>query len=108
MAIHDLTQENLSFHCARIESVTTETPRLWGEMTGARMIRHLRSMIELTLDDPEGKVKIVAPPVIRSVVTWLFFDLYTNWPKGKMKANCAHPGRILSELRPAVNQRSPS
>lgn len=86
MAIHDLTEEHLSFHCERIESLTPDTERLWGEMTADRMMRHLRIVTELTLDDPNGEVKVILPPLIRTVVVWLLFDVFTNWPKGKLKS----------------------
>ncbi len=88
MAIHDLTADHLGFHESTISALTPDTQRNWGEMTVERMMRHLRVTIDLTLTDPaEKQVKVLAPPVIRNVVGFVFFDVFTNWPKGKMKSS---------------------
>lgn len=87
MAIHDLTTENLAFHRDRINSLKPQSQRQWGEMSVERMMRHLRRTIELTLDDPNGEVKVVAPPIIRDIVGFVFFDVMTKWPKGFLKAS---------------------
>ena len=86
MAIRDLTKEHATFHKERVSALTPDTQRLWGEMEVSRMMRHLRVTIELSLDDPDGQVKVIAPPVIRTIVGWIFFDIFTTWPKGKLKS----------------------
>ncbi len=86
MAIHDLTSGNLPFHLNCLQSLAEDTDRHWGEMSPLRMIHHLRVAIELSLDDSEEKIKPIVPPGLRTLVGWVFFDLMTKWPRGRLKA----------------------
>lgn len=86
MALYDLTREHAAYHQGKVNELTPESQRRWGEMTVERMMRHLRRTIELSLDDPNGELKRTVPPVIGPILGWLFFDVLTNWPKGRIKA----------------------
>ena len=92
MAIPDLTGANLKYHQDKIGALTPETQRIWGSMTVERMMRHLRTTIELTMNG-DSNAKAAMPPVVRNVVGFLLFDVFTNWPKGKFKA----PPNLLSD-----------
>lgn len=86
MPIPDLTTPHLQYHQAHINALTADTQRLWGQMTVEPMMWHLRRTIELTMDEDPGDMKPIAPPGVRQVVSFLFFDVFTNWPKGKLQA----------------------
>lgn len=95
MAIHALSKVELSYHKGKLGELTPDSKRLWGEMNVTRMLCHLRTSIEQSID-PNAKVKIITPPIIRDVLGWLLFDVFTNWPKGKFKAP--------KELTPETNK----
>lgn len=86
MAILDLTLENLAYHQENVQALRADTDRLWGEMSVEPMMWHLRRTIELSLDDPDNEMTLIAPPIIRDVAGWIFFDLFTIWKKGKLKS----------------------
>ncbi len=67
-----------------MRGITRETERLWGEMDAAMMFRHLRFNFDLSLGKEKGKD--ISNVLTRTVLKWLFFHVFTNWPKGKLKA----------------------
>lgn len=102
MAIPDLTGPHLQYHNDKIAALTPQSQRLWGEMTPERMLWHLRRTIELTMGEGAGDLKPIAPPVIRNVIAFLFFDVFTNWPKGKLKAT---PELLSDEVGPFEDEQ---
>lgn len=101
--IPDLTQRHLNYHRRKIQALTPDSQRLWGQMTPEQMMHHLRLTIESTLENNQDAVKPVAPPVIRSIVAFVFFDLFTSWPKGKLKAT---PNLIANSVGAFNDERS--
>lgn len=83
MSIHDLNRENIEFHRERILTLSENTPGLWGKMDAQRMVLHLLLSLEGCLDD--SKVKDRSIPVVRLLGRFLVFDLFTKWPKGRLR-----------------------
>ncbi|MBI2422605.1 MAG: DUF1569 domain-containing protein [Candidatus Hydrogenedentes bacterium] len=71
-------------YIARIRHLREDTPRKWGSLDATRMLRHLRFVFQLTFD--ETKEKDASWPILRDVIYFVFFEWFTNWPKGKIKA----------------------
>lgn len=114
----------------RISALTADSKGQWGKLTLPGMLRHLSFTFEMSL----GKVEIeplknpaINNPVTQNLVKILFFYLFTNWPKGKIKSppnfQPPPPGefeaereRLLEELQdfvvqlennPSVKHRNP-
>lgn len=84
MAIHDYTADNEEFHRNTILSLEENSERAFGIMTPAQMMRHLRISTEMALEGrPEAKR--IVPPVLSSVMGFVFFDVFTTWPGGRFK-----------------------
>jgi hypothetical protein len=84
MAKPDLTRETLPEFAKRIETVDVEAERCWGTMEAPQMLRHLRGAFEISLGEIE--VPDWSIPVVRTMVRLMFFEWFTTWPKGKIKA----------------------
>jgi len=69
---------------ARFEQIRDDTPRQWGELDPARMIRHVRLSTELSLAEVEAKDE--STWWTRTVFCWLVFNVLP-WPKGKIKVS---------------------
>jgi len=67
----------------RINRITPETQLLWGSMSSARMLRHLRLAFEASLG--EVVVEDRSNFFTRNILAFIVFHLWTNWPKGKIK-----------------------
>jgi len=84
MAKIDLNRETLPQFTQRIEQLQDDTPARWGTMGPAKMLRHLRYSAEMALGEVDPpKVSI---PVPGWLAYRIFFDWFTNWPPGKIKA----------------------
>lgn len=69
---------------ARLESLCADTPRQWGTLNPAGMLRHLRFLFDLSLG--REPVRDVSLPGVRRLIYWCFFRKFTTWPGGKIKA----------------------
>jgi hypothetical protein len=69
---------------ARIQAVAADQPPRWGKLDAPRMMRHLRFTFELSLGEVEAED--MSNPLTRTVLKKLFFEWFTNWPKGRIKA----------------------
>lgn len=85
MAIRDLTRGNLSWFREALSRIQTEQQRRWGGLSPAGVMAHLRYGVECSLENGP-KVPDLSTPVLRVVFRWVFFDWFTDWPKGKIKA----------------------
>ena len=83
--MEDLTREAVQEYHEKIALLSPDTERRWGKMDVVRMIRHLRQTIAISLGEVED-VEDVSKPIIRNLIWLVFFNWFTNWPKGKMKA----------------------
>lgn len=79
-----LTKETHPEFRERFEALSPDAAPAWGEMDAVRMLRHLRFMFEMSLGDVEEKDQSI--PVLREAFWILTFYLFTDWPKGKLKA----------------------
>ncbi len=101
MARLDLNRRTLPEFTRRIGSLSAGSQRRWGKMDATRMLRHLTFTAEMSLGlshvDPQ------TPAFARPIIYLVFFKLWTNWPKGKIKAPdavCPPPmGDFESERR---------
>jgi hypothetical protein len=85
MKLHDLNTATIHRYKECVNQIQPDTSRNWGKMEPIVLLAHLRRTIELSLGEvPE--VKDVSVPVVRTVLRKVFFDWFTNWPKGKLKA----------------------
>jgi hypothetical protein len=83
MAIRLFTPANLDYFTDRINSITVETERLWGTMSAPKMLRHLRLAFEGSLGEMEAQDR--SNFLTRTVLRYIVFHLWTNWPKGRIK-----------------------
>jgi len=80
----DLDASTLPEFAARIKALDATAERQWGSMTLARMFAHLRIVLEVSLEERE--VHDESRAWLLPVLWLLLFRLWTNWPKGKIKA----------------------
>ncbi len=68
-----------------MRALRSTSDRQWGTMTLAQMFAHLRIIFEISLEEREGKDE--SRPWLMPFIWVLMFRLWTNWPKGKIKAS---------------------
>ena len=93
MALAKLTQENLPLFAARIAKLTAETKPNWGTLTAARMLAHLRTIIEMSLEERAFEDR--SSWFTRNVMRVVAFHVLPSWPKGGVKA----PGEFTPETQ---------
>lgn len=85
MARIDLNPTTLPEFERRVNAVKSTSQRRWGRMTLAQMFAHLRIVFEVSLE--ERAVKDESRAWLMPVIWVLMFEIFTNWPKGKIKAS---------------------
>jgi len=85
MAKIDLDAATLADFERRVSAVDANAARRWGTMSVARMFAHLRIILEISLEERETKDESRA--WLMPVLWVLLFELWTEWPKGKIKAS---------------------
>lgn len=85
MAKIDLDAATLADFERRVNAVAPGAERLWGSMTPARMFAHLRITFEISLEERAAKDE--SRPWLLPVLWWLLFEVWTDWPKGAIKAS---------------------
>src|SRR5690554_6764401 len=83
MALKFLTPETRDEFVQRFMSIQADTRPKWGTMTSSRMLSHLRYFFNAS----NGTVQMPDQSnfITRTIAPWLFFHLFTNWPKGRLK-----------------------
>ncbi len=69
----------------RVKGITSTNQRQWGTMSLTQMFAHLRIGFEISIEEREtiDESRAWLMPIL-----WiLLFRLWTNWPKGKIKAS---------------------
>lgn len=84
MANLDLDASTAASFEARIGGIESESQRQWGTMSPEKLLRHLTFMFELSLGEREAEKVFI--PMPRALIWLLFFEWFTNWPKGKIQA----------------------
>src|SRR5690606_21892465 len=64
----------------RITAVTPESAPRWGTLSPAKVLRHLRAHLDVSLG--REQVPDESTFMSRTVVKWLTFHVMTRWPKG--------------------------
>jgi len=77
----NLDRENLPYHRECFSRLAADTKPAWGKLTPDRLCAHLVYFMGLSLGD-EGELKAVIPRPLQPVMRWLFFEVFTTWPKG--------------------------
>lgn len=85
MARIDLDSVTVADFERRINSIRSTGERRWGTMTPAQMFAHLRIVFEISLEERETHDESRA--WLMPIVWVLMFQLWTHWPKGKIKAS---------------------
>jgi len=81
----DLDADTVADFERRICTIQPTSERRWGTMTPARMLAHLRIVFEISLEEREAKDESRA--WLMPIIWVLMFEIFTNWPKGKIKAS---------------------
>ena len=85
MARIDLDASTLPGFERRIAALDANAPRQWGTMNVARMFAHLRLSLEISLEERPAKDE--SRPWLLPILWVLMFELWTNWPKGRIPAS---------------------
>lgn len=85
MAGIDLTPGTLPDFERRVGAVGAKAQRQWGTMSAAQMLAHLRIVFEISLEERETEDESRA--WLMPILWVLMFRIWTNWPKGKIKAS---------------------
>ena len=85
MPFLDVTRESLEYYRIRINGLTPTTPRRWGHLESASLLRHLRRSLEISLGEVPG-LKDSSVPLLRDLLYWVFFRMMTKWPGGIIKS----------------------
>lgn len=85
MARIDLDKSTLSDFERRVVALSTTAQRQWGTMSLAQMFAHLRITVEISNEERETKDESRA--WLLPILWILMFCVWTNWPKGKIKAS---------------------
>lgn len=81
----DLNAATLPEFTRRVKTLHPHSERQWGAMSPAQMLAHLRIVYEISLEERETVDE--SRPWLMPVLWVLLFRLWTNWPKGKIKAS---------------------
>jgi len=81
----DLDSVTLAEFERRVNAIASTTERQWGKMTLAQMFAHLRIVFEISLEERE--VKDESRAWLMPLLWILMFQIWTDWPKGKIKAS---------------------
>ncbi len=85
MAKIDLDSATLPDFERRVNACESTERRQWGTMTLAQMFAHMRITYEISLEERETKDESRA--WLMPILWILLFRVWTNWPKGKIKAS---------------------
>ncbi len=69
----------------RVKAIGSTEQRQWGTMSLAQMFAHLRIVFEISLEERETKDESYR--FLMPIIYMLMFRLWTNWPKGVVKAS---------------------
>ena len=84
MQVTRLTSENLPLFKDRVAKLAPDTPRRFGELSPAGMMRHLRTIIEMSLEEIPAVDRSTF--FSRNIMRVIAFHVLPTWPKGKIKA----------------------
>lgn len=79
-----LTRDNIAWYSRRIERLAPASRPRWGRMDAPLLVRHLRRALEISLGEVACADRSVAG--LRSLVRWLFFNVFSIWPPSRRRA----------------------
>lgn len=79
-----LNRNTIEAYRARVEALREDSPRQWGTLSPHRLLRHLNYVFQMTFNEVDEKD--ISKPFVRDAIYYVFFEWFTNWPKGKIKA----------------------
>ena len=79
-----LNVETLPGFTERITKLTLDSERQFGTMTVIAMMRHMRNVMETALGETSYPKQL--PEFIGKAAFFISTEVFTNWPKGKLKA----------------------
>jgi len=85
MAKIDLNSTTLQDFERRVATISSSDERQWGTMTLAQMFAHQRIGFEISNEERETKDE--SREWLMPILWILMFRVFTNWPKGKIKAS---------------------
>ncbi len=85
MARIDLNTATLPEFERRVRTIESTAQRQWGTMSVAQMFAHLRIVFEVSLEERETTDESRA--WLLPFAWLLLFRIWTNWPKGRIKAS---------------------
>ena len=85
MARIDLDSVTLPEFERRVNAIGSTEQRQWGTMSLAQMFAHLRIVFEISLEEREANDESRAS--LMPILWILLFRIWTNWPKGRIKAS---------------------
>lgn len=104
MGIRRLDEASLEFHRGRLTALAEDTPARWGGMDAAAMVCHLRAMVELSLGEI-GAPRFLSP-VVGKPLGFLFFHVFTRWPKGRKGSTPPVPALCPAPAGPFEEERA--
>jgi hypothetical protein len=84
MRMKDLNGATLEAFCSRVARVESDAQRQWGKMSAVQMLRHLDFTVQLSLG--EATAPDLSLPVLRHLMHFFAFVVFTRWPRGMVKA----------------------
>ncbi len=85
MATIELDSASLPDFEGRVNAIRSTEQRQWGTMSLAQMFAHLRIVFEISLEERETRDESRA--WLMPILWLLLFRIWTNWPKGRIKAS---------------------
>lgn len=92
MPNQELTRKTLPLFKQKLQAIRSVEQRKWGSLTPERVMRHLRTSVEVSLGEGP-KLASLGIPGIRVLTRYLFFHWFTRWPGGVIKA----PAKLTPE-----------
>jgi len=90
MAAVQLNEDTLGYYKERLVYLKPDTKPQWGQLDAEHMLRHLTYTVELSLGEVDAsEIRDIVPSFLQPLVYLFAFKLFTNWPKGKLKAPAA-------------------
>lgn len=80
-----LDRENLPYLIERVGRIKTAEQRRWGSLDPGGILGHFRQTLALSLGEVR-EAKDISIPVVRDVLAFLAFRVFTRWPGGVIKA----------------------
>ena len=79
-----VSKYSIERHIECLDRLEEDANPVFGSLDARGMMRHLRFSFDSSIGDPEAEDD--SKPVLRTILWILFFNIFTEWPGGKIKA----------------------